>query len=217
MTKKELYNYVIDFFQTTMPIAETELIYKTPFQLIVSVILSAQCTDVRVNKITPAFFDKFPDALQLKDATFDEVFALIKTCSYPNNKAKHLIDMAKTLFEKFNNIVPDEIELLQQLSGVGRKSANVIASVVYNKPTLAVDTHVHRVSARIGLSTNAKNPLQTEKQLIENISENLRPIAHHWLILHGRYVCKARNPQCNVCGLSQVCLFYTNSTKEVFK
>jgi endonuclease-3 len=211
MNKKELYQYVIDFFQKTMPIAETELVYKTPFQLIVSVILSAQCTDVRVNKITPFFFEKFSDATQLKDATFEEVFDLIKTCSYPNNKAKHLIAMSNVLVKKFNNIVPQDIDLLQQMPGVGRKTANVIASVLYNLPTLAVDTHVYRVSARLGLTINSKNPLQTEKQLLENISEELRPIAHHWLILHGRYTCLARKPKCNICGLNQVCKYYLDS------
>lgn len=211
MNKKELYQYVIDFFQKTMPIAETELVYKTPFQLIVSVILSAQCTDVRVNKITPFFFEKFSDATQLKDATFEEVFDLIKTCSYPNNKAKHLIAMSNVLVKKFNNIVPQDIDLLQQMPGVGRKTANVIASVLYNLPTLAVDTHVYRVSARLGLTINSKNPLQTEKQLLENISEELRPIAHHWLILHGRYTCLARKPKCNICGLNQVCKYYLDT------
>ena len=210
MKKNELFQYIIKYFQKTMPVAETELEYKNPYQLLVSVLLSAQCTDVRVNKITPSFFDRFPEAESLKYASVPEVFEYIKTCSYPNNKAKHLVGMARVLVDEFNSIVPDEIDLLQRMPGIGRKSANVIASVVYNKPTLAVDTHVFRVSARIGLTNNAKTPLQTEQQLIKYIPENLRAIAHHWLILHGRYTCMARKPKCNKCGLTEVCKYFKN-------
>ncbi|MDX9695956.1 MAG: endonuclease III [Bacteroidales bacterium] len=209
MTKKERFEKIIDYFKTNQPIAETELDYKTPFELIVAVILSAQCTDKRVNLITPSLLERFPTAYEMAQASVDEVFSYIKSCSYPNNKAKHLVGMAKMLVEKFNEIVPDNIDELQKLPGVGRKTANVIASVVYNKPALAVDTHVFRVSKRIGLTTNAKNPLETEKQLIKYIPENLIPIAHHWLILHGRYVCIARKPQCENCGISIYCKYFS--------
>ncbi len=208
MTKKELYSFVIDYFKKTMPVAETELNYKNPYELIVSVLLSAQCTDVRVNKITPAFFERFPDVFSLQKSNQQEVFEYIKSCSYPNNKAKHLVGMADILVEKFKGEVPDDIDELQKLPGIGRKSANVIASVVYNKPAIAVDTHVFRVSARIGLTKNAKTPLETENQLVKYIPEDLRAIAHHWLILHGRYVCKARTPLCQKCGLTSICEFY---------
>jgi endonuclease-3 len=208
MNKKELFEKVIAYFQETMPVAETELHYASPYELLVAVILSAQCTDKRVNMITPNFFRLFPTAEMLSKASPEEVFELIKSCSYPNNKAKNLLGMAKALTEKFNGIVPDDVDQLQELPGVGRKTANVIASVVYNKPALAVDTHVHRVAARIGLAVEAKTPLETEKQLIEFFPENLLSIAHHWLILHGRYVCTARKPKCNQCGLTKVCGYY---------
>jgi endonuclease-3 len=207
MNKKDLFNEVIQFFQQSMPVAETELKYSNPYELLVAVILSAQCTDKRVNLISPNFFKRFPTPELLAKASNMEVLEIIKSCSYPNNKTKHLINMAITLIEKFNGTVPDSVDRLLELPGVGRKTANVIASVVYNKPVLAVDTHVHRVAARIGLTTNAKTPLETEKQLIKYIPEPLIPIAHHWLILHGRYVCKARKPECNKCGLADVCKF----------
>lgn len=211
MTKKELFEFVIKFFQENRPVAETELKYSTPYELIVAVILSAQCTDKRVNQITPNFFEVFPDAYSLSKATVVKVFELIKSCSYPNNKAKHLVGMAQLLVGEFKGVVPSDIAQLQKLPGVGRKTANVIASVVFNMPAMAVDTHVHRVSARIGLTTGAKNPLQTEQQLIKNIPENLIPIAHHWLILHGRYVCISRKPKCNECGLITVCKYYKSA------
>ena len=210
MTKKELFQYVIDYFQETMPVAETELNYKNPYELLVSVLLSAQCTDVRVNKITPAFFEQFPDAESLKPASSDEVFEYIRTCSYPNNKAKHLVGMAKVLVDEFDSVVPDNIVQLQKMPGIGRKSANVIISVVYNKPAIAVDTHVFRVSERIGLTTNAKNPLQTEQQLVKYFPEELLSIAHHWLILHGRYTCIGRKPKCEKCGLTEICRYYND-------
>jgi endonuclease-3 len=209
MTKKERFEKIIEYFKTNQPIAETELNYKTPFELIVAVILSAQCTDKRVNLITPSLLERFPSAYEMAQASVDEVFSYIKSCSYPNNKAKHLVGMAKMLVEKFNETVPDDIDELQKLPGVGRKTANVIASVVYNKPALAVDTHVFRVSQRIGLTTNAKTPLETEKQLVKYIPEKLVPIAHHWLILHGRYVCIARKPKCENCGISMYCKYFS--------
>ena len=208
MKKKELYNFTIEYFKKNMPIAETELNYNNPYELLVSVLLSAQCTDVRVNRITPAFFERFPSPEILKETSVAEVFEYIKTCSYPNNKAKHLVGMAKVLVDEFNSVPPDDIKLLQKMPGIGRKSANVIASVVYNKPALAVDTHVFRVSNRIGLTNNSKTPLQTELELVKHIPDELIPIAHHWLILHGRYVCTARSPKCNKCGLKEVCKYH---------
>lgn len=214
MTKKELYQYVIDYFSAHSPDAETELIYDNPFQLLVAVILSAQCTDKRVNLTTPAIFSKYPDAESLSHADFDSLFPLIKSISYPNNKTKHLIGMAKMLVEKFNGKVPMTVDELVQLPGVGRKTANVITSVVDEQPNMAVDTHVFRVSARIGLTTNAKTPLAAEKQLIKHIPEKYIHKAHHWLILHGRYVCVARKPKCNICGLTTVCKFYKNNLKK---
>jgi len=209
MTRKELYKFVIDYFEANMPIAETELNYKNPYELLVAVILSAQCTDVRVNKITPSFFERFSEPESLKEASIEEVFEFIKSCSYPNNKAKHLVGMAKMLVDEFKGVVPDDIDLLQKMPGVGRKTANVIASVVYNKPFFAVDTHVFRVANRIGLVKNAKTPLQVETELTKNFPDELIPKAHHWLILHGRYVCKAKKPMCDKCGLAEVCSFYS--------
>lgn len=191
-----------------MPIAETELDYGNPFELIVAVILSAQCTDKRVNQITPDLIKRFPTPQKMAEAEPAEVFDYIRSCSYPNNKAKHLVGMAQKLLELYDGVVPSDVDDLQKLPGVGRKTANVIASVVYNKPTLAVDTHVFRVAARIGLSTNAKTPLATELQLMKYIPEELVPKAHHWLILHGRYTCVARKPKCEKCGLTEVCKFY---------
>ncbi len=213
MTKKVLFEYVISYFQEKMPVAETELKYNSTYELLCAVMLSAQCTDVRVNKITPEFFERFPSAEVLKEASVDEVFEYIRTCSYPNNKAKHLVGMAKMLVDEFDNIVPDDVDLLQKLPGIGRKSANVIASVVFNKPALAVDTHVFRVANRIGLANDAKTPRQVEDQLVKHIPDDLIPIAHHWLILHGRYVCLARKPKCDKCGLTKVCKYYNTSVK----
>ena len=208
MTKKERYNYMIYYFSREMPVAETELNYSNPYELIVAVSLSAQCTDKRVNIVTPAFFEAFPDANVLAKAEFDEVFELIRSISYPNNKAKHLIGMAKVLVGSFNNIVPSDVDDLQKMPGVGRKTANVIASVIFEKPTMAVDTHVFRVANRIGLTNNAKTPLESERALVKNIPEEVIPKAHHWLILNGRYTCIARKPKCNKCGLTAACKHY---------
>lgn len=208
MTKKEHYQYIINYFQQHAPNAETELIYDNPFQLLVSVILSAQCTDVRVNLTTPAIFKKYPTPQTLAAASFEELFPFIKSISYPNNKTKHLIGMANMLLDKFNGQVPMTVDELVQLPGVGRKTANVITSVIDQQPNMAVDTHVFRVSARIGLTTNATTPLATEKQLVKNIPEALIHKAHHWLILHGRYVCVARNPKCETCGIKEACKYY---------
>jgi len=211
MTTKQRYQFVIDYFLANTPEAETELIYDNPFQLLVSVILSAQCTDKRVNMTTPAIFARFPDAFSMSKVDFDSLFPLIKSISYPNNKTKHVIGMAKLLVEKFNGEVPMTVEELMTLPGVGRKTANVITSVIDEQPNMAVDTHVFRVSARIGLTKNAKTPLATEKQLLKYIPEQYVYRAHHWLILHGRYICTARVPKCNKCGLTTVCKFYNNS------
>lgn len=210
MTKKERYQYIIDYFLEHTPDAETELFYDNPFQLLVAVILSAQCTDKRVNLTTPAIFKQFPDSAAMSKADFDDLFPLIKSISYPNNKTKHLIGMAKMLEEKFHGKVPMTVDELIQLPGVGRKTANVITSVIDEQPNMAVDTHVFRVSARIGLTTGAKTPVAAEKQLIKHIPEALVHRAHHWLILHGRYVCVARSPKCSICGLKLACKFYNN-------
>lgn len=214
MSRKELYEHVIHYFLEFSPEAETELLYDNPYQLLVAVILSAQCTDKRVNLTTPAIFEKYPDAESLSKASFEELFPLIKSISYPNNKTKHLIGMATMLVEKFNSHVPMTVDELVQLPGVGRKTANVITSVVDEQPNMAVDTHVFRVSARLGLTINAKTPLATEKQLVKHIPEKYIHKAHHWLILHGRYVCTARNPKCSSCGLNTVCKFYKNILKK---
>lgn len=191
-----------------MPVAETELHYANPFQLLVAVILSAQCTDKRVNLITPPLFEAFPTPQALAAASVDEIYEFIKSCSYPNNKSRSLSGMAKRLVEEFGGEVPSDIDALMSLPGVGRKTANVILAVVFEKATMAVDTHVFRVSERIGLTTGSKTPLATEKTLVKNIPEELIPKAHHWLILHGRYVCKARRPDCLNCGLTSVCRYY---------
>ncbi len=217
MTKKERYSFVIDWFQRNVPNAETELHYGNPYELLVAVILSAQCTDKRVNIVTPALFQQYPTAGLLAKASFDDVEPFIRSVTFANNKTRHLIGMAQMLIEKFNGAVPDTIEELVQLPGVGRKTANVIVSVVFDKPGMAVDTHVFRVSARIGLTTNAKNPLQAEKQLVANIPASLLPIAHHWLILHGRYTCVARKPKCDTCGLVSVCKYYKTDMKHLFE
>jgi endonuclease-3 len=208
MKRKERYEKIIDYFSKNMPVAETELKYTNPYQLIVAVILSAQCTDKRVNMTTPAFFKKFPTIESLAKASPAEVFPYIKSISYPNNKSKHLVGMAKMIVEKFDGKIPSDVDQLQELPGVGRKTANVLASVIYKTPVLAVDTHVFRVSARMGLTVNAKNPLQAEKQLVKYIPKEKIPIAHHWLILHGRYICTARNPKCKECGLKNYCKYY---------
>ena len=208
MTKKERFEKIIDYFKVHKPIAETELVYENPYQLMVAVILSAQCTDKRVNIITPGFFEQFPNPGSLARVEVADIFELIKTCSYPNNKAKHLLGMAKLLLSEFDGIVPEDINELQKLPGVGRKTANVILSVVFNKPAMAVDTHVFRVSARLGLTTNSKTPLETEKQLVKHIPDELIPLAHHWLILHGRYTCLARKPKCGECGLTEWCKYF---------
>jgi endonuclease-3 len=215
MTKKERYNRVIGYFQTARPVAETELTYSNPYELIVSTILSAQCTDKRVNMITPVLFKAYPTASDMAKATPEEIVTFIKSCSYPNNKAKLLAGMAQSLVKEFKGKLPADVDLLQKLPGVGRKTANVIASVLFNMPQIAVDTHVFRVSARIGLTINAKTPLNTERQLIKYIPEKLRPIAHHWLLLHGRYVCKARKPLCENCDLTEICKYYSSAQNKV--
>lgn len=209
MTTKERYSNVIDWFRLNMPVAETELHHKNPFQLLVAVILSAQCTDKRVNMITPRLFNDFPTPEALASTVPEVVFEYIKSVSYPNNKSKHLVGMAQKLLQNFEGKVPDDVDQLQTLPGVGRKTANVIASVIYDKPAMAVDTHVFRVSERIGLTTDSKNPLQTERELVKHIPAELIPIAHHWLILHGRYVCNARKPKCGECGIKNWCRYYS--------
>jgi endonuclease-3 len=214
MKKKERFEKIIEYFQKVRPVAETELEYINPYELLVAVILSAQCTDKRVNMITPALFEAYPTVFAMAQATPENIFEYIKSCSYPNNKAKHLSGMARMLTEEFGGEVPSDVEKLQKLPGVGRKTANVIASVVFNMPKIAVDTHVFRVSARLGLVTNAKTPLQTELQLMKYIDEELRPKAHHWLILHGRYICKARKPLCSECGLTSVCLYFNRNNRQ---
>lgn len=211
MTTKQRYEAVINWFQQAMPVAETELHYDNPYQLLVAVILSAQCTDKRVNLITPPLFEAFPTAADMASASPDDIYPFIKSVSYPNNKAKSLAGMARVLCEEYNGEVPDNMDSLLKIPGVGRKTANVILSVVFNKAAMAVDTHVFRVSERIGLTTNSKTPLQTEQTLMKNIPENLVPKAHHWLILHGRYVCKARKPDCLNCSIASVCRFYSKS------
>ena len=212
MTKKERFEKILNYFIKNQPVAETELHYKSAYELIVAVILSAQCTDKRVNIITVDFFKRFPDVNKLAEAEQVEIFDYIKSCSYPNNKSKHLLGMAKMLVDHYNGVLPSEVDELQKLPGVGRKTANVLASVLFNQPALAVDTHVFRVSARLGLTINSKTPLDTEKQLVKHIPEELIPIAHHWLILHGRYTCIARKPKCEECGLSHLCKFYEGNS-----
>jgi endonuclease-3 len=215
MKKKDRYSFVINYFLHNAPDAETELLYNDPFQLLVAVILSAQCTDKRVNLTTPAIFHKYPDADSMSKATYEELFELIKSISYPNNKTRHLLGMANMLNTDFNGKVPLTVDELVKLPGVGRKTANVITSVVDKQPNLAVDTHVFRVSARIGLTTGAKTPLATEKQLVANIPEEYISVAHHWLILHGRYICTARSPKCEICPLKQVCRYYEKMSRTV--
>lgn len=217
MTKQERYKQVLHYFETHVGLAETELHYGSPFELLVAVSLSAQCTDKRVNLVTPALFKAFPTPEIMAAAAPETIFPYIRSVSYPNNKAKHLAGMAQMLVKDFHSQVPPEVDELVKLPGVGRKTANVIASVIFDKPTMAVDTHVFRVSNRIGLTTNAKNPLQSEKQLITFIPEHLVPKAHHWLILHGRYVCLARKPKCEICGIRLYCKYFETLSKKVMK
>lgn len=214
MTTKERYSKVIEWFKTAMPVAETELHYENPYQLLVAVILSAQCTDKRVNQITPALFDAYPTVEAMANATAEDIYPYIRSCSYPNNKAKNLAGMARKIVEEYAGEVPSDIDNLMSIPGVGRKTANVILAVVFNKAAMAVDTHVFRVSERIGLTTGSKTPLTTEKILCRYIPEDIIPLAHHWLILHGRYVCKARRPDCLNCGLTQVCRYYNKEKQQ---
>ncbi len=215
MTTKERYGFVISYFSQHAPNAETELIFDNPFQLLVAVVLSAQCTDKRVNMTTPTIFAKYPTVYDLAKASYEALFSIIKSISYPGNKTRHLIGMAEMLVDKFKGEIPLTVEELIQLPGVGRKTANVITSVVDNQPNMAVDTHVFRVAARIGLTKNAKTPLAAERQLIEHIPKELIYIAHHWLILHGRYICVARTPRCEECGLKPVCKYFNSSKKDL--
>lgn len=214
MTIKERYRRVLEIFEATMPVAETELNYENPYQLLVAVILSAQCTDKRVNMITPALFEAFPTAGDMAKATPEDIFPYIRSVSYPNNKSRSLAGMARMLVGEYGGEVPSDIDKLMALPGVGRKTANVILAVVYNRAAMAVDTHVFRVSERIGLTTGSKTPLSTEKTLMRHIPAKLVPKAHHWLILHGRYICKARRPECMECPLTEVCRYYTSNLKK---
>ncbi|MER3463905.1 MAG: endonuclease III [Chitinophagaceae bacterium] len=217
MNRKEKFQFVIDYFQKVLPNAETELNFEDTYQLLVAVILSAQCTDKRVNMTTPALFKKYPTLQKLAKAEYDDVFDLIKSISFPGNKSRHLIGMAQMVMEKFGGKIPMTVEELVQLPGVGRKTANVITSVIDNQPNMAVDTHVFRVSSRIGLTVNAKSPFQTEQQLIKYVPTDLVYLFHHWLILHGRYVCVARNPKCEECGLKPVCNYYKTVVSRIKK
>jgi len=219
MLRSERYRHFIEYFSKNQPDAETELHYGNPFQLLIAVILSAQCTDKRINQVTPALFERFSTPESLATSSVDEIFSYIRSVSYPNNKAKHLLGMAKVLLNDFNGEVPSGIDELQKMPGVGRKTANVIASVVYNAPAIAVDTHVFRVADRIGLTTNARTPLAVEKQLVKYLPEERLAVAHHWLILHGRYICVARNPKCEICPLTWFCRYYeqTHTEKALLK
>ena len=208
MTTKQRFASILGWFEQNMPVAESELNYRNPYELLVAVMLSAQCTDKRVNMVTPALFEAFPTPAVMAKATSDEVFEYVKSVSYPRSKAEHLVQMAQRLTEVYGGVVPNNIDDLQTLQGVGRKTANVVCAVIWNQPTMAVDTHIFRVSERLGLTTNSKNPLQTERQLVKYIPESVIPKAHHWLLLHGRYVCTARKPQCEKCGLTQFCRYY---------
>ncbi|MCR5424265.1 MAG: endonuclease III [Bacteroidales bacterium] len=214
MKQSERYARMIAYFEQARPTAQSELVYENPFQLLVAVILSAQCTDKRVNMTTPALFAAYPTPQDMAQATPEEVFAYIKSISYPNNKSKHLVGMAQKLVSDFGGVVPSDIDELQTLPGVGRKTANVIASVIFNLPALAVDTHVFRVANRIGLTKASKTPLHTERELVKHIPQDKIPIAHHWLILHGRYVCQARKPHCSECGITDVCEYYRQQKKS---
>lgn len=217
MLKKDRYKEFVDYFSKHNPDAKTELNYRNSFELLVAVILSAQCTDKRINLVTPALFERFPDAYTLAEASVEEVFTYIRSVSYPNNKSKHLVGMANMLITEFNNQIPEDVKDLMKLPGVGRKTANVIASVIYNQPTMAVDTHVFRVADRIGLTTRAKTPLEAEKQLVKHLPKETIHIAHHWLILHGRYVCLARSPKCDDCGISYFCKYFKKNFASKIK
>lgn len=214
MTIKERYKGVVEYFSREMPVAESELNYGSTFELLVAVILSAQCTDKRVNMVTPALFEAYPTAQAMAEATKADIFPYIRSISYPNNKARHLASMARMLCEEFGGEVPADLKELQRLPGVGRKTANVVGAVVWQKQVMPVDTHVFRVAARIGLSHNARTPLQTELQLERHFPKELLPIAHHWLILHGRYVCTARNPKCAKCGIQRLCRDFSRRNSE---
>lgn len=213
MKKSELYKQVIDYFEKSMPVAETELHFDSPFQLLVAVVLSAQCTDRRVNMVTPALFEAYPTPEAMAQASEGEIFQYIHSVSYPNSKSHHLAGLARMLVSDFGGCVPDDMEQLQRLPGVGRKTANVVEAVYFNRPAMPVDTHVFRVANRLGLTIDSKTPLQTERELVRHIPPELLPKAHHWLILHGRYVCLARRPKCSQCGLSTVCRHYAQEQK----
>lgn len=217
MTKKERYTAVFNWFQENAESSETELNYENNFQLLIAVILSAQCTDKRVNIITPALFEAFPVPEVMAASSQDEIYEYIKSCTYPNNKAKSLVGMAKKLMEEYNGEVPTDFDSLITLPGVGRKTANVMLSVAFDTPAMAVDTHVFRVANRIGLTTNSKNPLQTEKELVKHIPRTILSKAHHWLILHGRYICVARKPKCEICGLKKWCKYYQKNVKPLME
>ena len=208
MKTSERFKHILAWFEANMPVAESELNYRNPYELLVAVMLSAQCTDKRVNMVTPALFEAYPTPELLAKATSDEVFEYVKSVSYPRSKAEHLVAMAQRLVEVYHGEVPDTIEELQTMQGVGRKTANVVCAVIWNQPTMAVDTHIFRVSERIGLTTGSKNPLQTERQLVKHIPAEVIPKAHHWLLLHGRYVCQARKPKCGQCGIAEFCRFF---------
>ncbi len=214
MTTKQRFEHILAWFEANMPVAESELNYENPFQLLVAVMLSAQCTDKRVNMVTPALFAAYPTAETMAQATKDDVLKYISSVSYPNSKAEHLVAAAQRLANVYHGQVPDNIEDLQTLSGVGRKTANVVCAVIWNQPTMAVDTHIFRVSERLGLTTDSKNPLQTEKQLVRYIPQTVIPKAHHWLLLHGRYVCQARKPKCETCGLATWCRYKINKNMQ---
>lgn len=208
MTTKQRFEHILAWYEANMPVAESELHFDNPFQCLIAVMLSAQCTDKRVNMVTPALFAAYPTPEALAKATSEEVFEYVKSVSYPRSKSEHLVEMAQRLVEVYHGIVPDNIEDLQTLQGVGRKTANVVCAVIWNQPTMAVDTHIFRVSERLGLTTNSKNPLQTEKALVKYIPTTIIPKAHHWLLLHGRYVCQARKPKCEQCGISEFCRYH---------
>ena len=208
MTTKQRFEHILQWFAENMPTAESELRYSNPYELLVAVMLSAQCTDKRVNMVTPALFEAYPTVEGLAKASVEDVFARVSSVSYPRSKSAHLVEMAKRVTEVYGGRIPDNIDDLQTLQGVGRKTANVVCAVIWQQPTMAVDTHIFRVSERLGLTTNSQSPLQTEKQLVRYIPEAVIPKAHHWLLLHGRYVCQARKPKCDACGLSAYCRYY---------
>lgn len=214
MTTKQRFDGIIEWFKANVPVAESELNFSNPFELLVAVMLSAQCTDKRVNMVTPALFTAYPDAQSMAQATKEDVLQYVKSVSYPNAKAEHLVGMAKRLVEVYNGEVPGNIDDLQTLPGVGRKTANVICAVIWNQPTMAVDTHIFRISERIGLTTNSRSPLQTEQQLVKYIPADIIPLAHHWLLLHGRYICTARKPLCDKCQLTPFCRYFKTNIKK---